>query len=116
VDLVERAQLIIGELVANAVQATADATAAQEGAGLVEPGGQVESRPGVVGVGLYRIGGRVVLEVWDCSRRPPKLASPSAEEVGGRGLLLVDALATVWGYRLPVTGGKVVYATLDEVA
>ncbi|MEO3854424.1 ATP-binding protein [Acrocarpospora sp. B8E8] len=113
-DLVECAQLVIGELVANAVQATADVTAA--GADLGAPGGQGECQLGIVGVGLYRIGGRVVLEVWDCSRLPPKLVNPSAEDVGGRGLLLVDALAAVWGYRLPVTGGKVVYAILDEVA
>ncbi|GAA1014340.1 hypothetical protein GCM10009556_048090 [Acrocarpospora pleiomorpha] len=76
----------------------------------------MESQPGVVGVGLYRIGGRVVLEVWDRSRLPPKLVNPSMEDVGGRGLLLVDALATVWGYRLSAIGGKVVYATLDEAA
>ncbi|MFL6052418.1 MAG: ATP-binding protein [Actinoallomurus sp.] len=31
---------------------------------------------------------------------------------GGRGLLLVEALAERWGYRWPVTGGKVVWCGL----
>jgi anti-anti-sigma regulatory factor/anti-sigma regulatory factor (Ser/Thr protein kinase) len=52
------------------------------------------------------------LSVADGSAAPPRLMSPdSAETVGGRGLILVEALATKWGH-LPMRDGKVVWAML----
>ncbi|MFE3073594.1 ATP-binding protein [Streptomyces sp. NPDC059247] len=57
--------------------------------------------------------GRVRVEVGDPSRvRPfPRLASDDSE--GGRGLLLVAALADRWGVRLEPCGGKTVWLELD---
>jgi anti-anti-sigma factor len=52
------------------------------------------------------------ISVADGSGAPPRLMSAdSAEAVGGRGLILVEALATTWGY-LPTRDGKVVWAML----
>jgi anti-sigma regulatory factor (Ser/Thr protein kinase) len=51
---------------------------------------------------------RVRVEVEDPSREPPVLADP-LPRVGGRGLVIVTALSTAWGYDLLPTG-KVVWA------
>ncbi len=52
------------------------------------------------------------LSVRDGSPRLPRLTLPDVDtSEGGRGLLLVDAVAAGWG-SLPVPGGKVVWATL----
>jgi hypothetical protein len=39
------------------------------------------------------------------------MSAESADAVGGRGLILVEALATKWGH-LPTRDGKVVWAML----
>jgi len=52
------------------------------------------------------------LSVRDHSARFPRMILPDLETgVGGRGLLLVDAVAASWG-SMPTPGGKVVWATL----
>jgi anti-anti-sigma regulatory factor/anti-sigma regulatory factor (Ser/Thr protein kinase) len=52
------------------------------------------------------------ISVTDSSSAPPRLMSAdSAEAVGGRGLILVEALATRWGF-LPTREGKVVWSML----
>ncbi|MEU8394924.1 ATP-binding protein [Nonomuraea sp. NPDC048892] len=73
-------------------------------------------RPWLVCVSVYahrRQG--AVIEVWDCSRIPPK---PEREtdslKMTGRGLAIVEAVAKVWGYRFPRCGGKVVFALLQN--
>jgi anti-sigma regulatory factor (Ser/Thr protein kinase) len=48
------------------------------------------------------------VEVTDGCRRPPVVLAAGDELPSGRGLLLVEALAGNWGWRL-VPGGKVVY-------
>lgn len=105
-DLTERAQLIVSELVANAIKATADA--------LAEPAdrGEPICGAGHLWIGVLQVRDYVVVEVWDCSPLPPQLVNPSADEVGGRGLLLVSEMATQWSYRWHRSGGKVVWAML----
>jgi anti-anti-sigma regulatory factor/anti-sigma regulatory factor (Ser/Thr protein kinase) len=52
------------------------------------------------------------ISVVDGSSAPPRLMSADPTEVlGGRGLILVDAFATKWGF-LPTRDGKVVWAML----
>ncbi|WP_344595867.1 ATP-binding protein [Actinomadura vinacea] len=53
----------------------------------------------------------LMLEVWDDSPIPPVAKEASLDSLGGRGLLIVDALASTWSWR-PVNGGKVVWAVL----
>lgn len=89
--LIDDGQLIVSELVANAVQ---------------------HSRCHQVRVSVDRpTGGRVRVAVSDKSRSKPALATPSVEEEAGRGLLLVGSVADDWGvdYR---GWGKVVWAEL----
>ncbi|WP_338483880.1 ATP-binding protein [Streptomyces sp. SCSIO 75703] len=57
--------------------------------------------------------GRLRVEVQDPSGRRPFQSPPSDEREGGRGLLLVDALATCWGVHPGPGGGKTVWMELD---
>ncbi|KOG31490.1 ATP-binding protein [Streptomyces resistomycificus] len=53
------------------------------------------------------------VSVHDTSSRMPTPRSPSTEQVGGRGMLLVDALADTWQVR-PCPHGKIVYACFES--
>ncbi|GAA1801834.1 ATP-binding protein [Actinomadura chokoriensis] len=58
--------------------------------------------------------GHLIAEVRDPSDARPELGAPDSDDEGGRGLQLVDALATGWGW-YPITAGaaapgKVVWA------
>ena len=89
--LIEVAEQIVTELVANAVEHTDAAT---------------------VGTSVTRTGEEAVrIVVTDTSRTRPTPAAPSRDDENGRGLLLVDALAHDWGSEL-VHGGKRVWAEL----
>ena len=55
--------------------------------------------------------GRLLLEVADEGSGVPNVRHPGWQAVGGRGLLLVEALATRWGVQR-LHGGKVVWAEL----
>jgi len=59
---------------------------------------------------LTRQGGAALIEVWDGSEALPDRRRRSMERVDGRGLLLVDACAKDWGWRLEEQGGKTVWA------
>ncbi|KOV96872.1 PAS/PAC sensor protein [Streptomyces sp. NRRL B-1140] len=67
---------------------------------------------GKVRMDLTLIGNRLRVAVADASPRSPvRPASIGWEATGGRGILLVEALAATWG-TLPVSGGKQVWAEL----
>jgi anti-sigma regulatory factor (Ser/Thr protein kinase) len=55
----------------------------------------------------------VAVIVTDPSPQLPVKLDPSGDSERGRGLLIVDALAAAWGWRLR-TGGKAVYAILTK--
>lgn len=64
---------------------------------------------------------RVLIEVWDADPRPPEPRTldadgmPSVGDEGGRGLFLVAALSTRWGwYPVREWDGKVVWAEVAE--
>ena len=106
-DLADDTQLIASELLTNAIKATQNAHKPNDPTYAMFAG--YECHPWL---GLHQLGDDVVLEVWDCNRNPPKLRAPEPWEIGGRGLQVVNDLATSWGYRWPKTGGKIVWATL----
>ncbi|GHH70100.1 hypothetical protein GCM10017673_21440 [Streptosporangium violaceochromogenes] len=103
-DLVETAQLAVSELVSNAIKAHAASLAALEAVALASPDR--------IWMDLYQAEGAIVLRVWDASRIAPVLRAPDLDDEGGRGLYLVDLLASGWGYYLPASGGKVVWCAL----
>jgi anti-anti-sigma factor len=88
--LADPAELVVTELVANVIQ---------------HVGGTMEVAVTVRERFLH-------LSVRDSGRVPPRLGLPDPETgMGGRGLLLVDALTAGWGTS-ETTGGKIVWATL----
>jgi anti-sigma regulatory factor (Ser/Thr protein kinase) len=59
--------------------------------------------------------GAVRVEVHDDSRSFPQLQRPDPRRPGGRGLLLIAAIAQEWGSR-PTATGKVVWAEMTVPA
>lgn len=100
---VETVELIVSELVTNAVVASVRAD--------VRPTYQRRAGLPAVGLRLSANHERVLVEVWDSVPTPPRLKAPTPDDDSGRGLLLVEALSKHWGYYVPQHGsGKVVWA------
>ena len=102
--LAEDAELVVSELVTNAVQAS----------GVTDP----EAAWGDLGrlatiqvrVLMYQAG--IVIEVWDRDPGAPAGHDAASDEEGGRGLMIVTALCKEWDYLCAARGGKVVWAEL----
>jgi anti-sigma regulatory factor (Ser/Thr protein kinase) len=92
------AELLVSELVTNAVKATA---------------GQHQA---AIRLQVLSDNTCVRVEVWDADPHPPvsKDGTPDPQEEGGRGLFLVAALSTRWNwYRTQEPPGKVVWCELE---
>jgi anti-sigma regulatory factor (Ser/Thr protein kinase) len=92
----ESAELLVTELITNAVKASWAVTQ-------VSP------------VRLWLVSNRaqIVILVWDASPQPPIRADVSAEAENGRGLMLVEAISEQWGwYCRDDSGGKFVWAVI----
>lgn len=63
-------------------------------------------------LGIVRTGGAVVCTVVDPSPTPPRRQDPDQLAETGRGLLIVDALTSQWGYSEPDSNGKTVWARI----
>jgi anti-sigma regulatory factor (Ser/Thr protein kinase) len=100
----EPAELIVSELVTNAVQQSASAQGQRHDGGAGVP---------VVIVRLAADRDRVLIEVWDSVAGGPLIGRGRLDDESGRGLLLVEAVCDRWSWR-PVRGwpGKVVWAEL----
>jgi hypothetical protein len=89
----ESTELVVSELVTNAVQASRAIGAA-------------------VRMWLVCDWDDVVVFVWDASSQPPVLADPGEDAENGRGLLLVEAVSERWGHFGYDGAGKVVWAVI----
>lgn len=103
-DSIDTAELLVSELVTNAVK-FAEPTA-------VQPGLARSDEIEIVSLILRYMNGRLIIEVSDSDPRPPMLSEPGDDAECGRGLMLVQALSKEWGHYLPPSGGKVVYCVL----
>ena len=105
-DLAEAAELIVSELVTNAVRASTgkDGRPKYDGA----------SMPVVVlRMASDRV--RLLIEVWDAIPGAPAAAHPGPEDEAGRGLMLVEAMCDRWRWQtVPNWPGKVVWAELHS--
>lgn len=99
-DLTESADLILSELVTNAVRASYPHYR--------------DTRIEVIRVCLLGDGTRVVIEVWDEAAGFPVVRDAGEFDEAGRGLRLVDAIADKWGW-VPAARrtGKCVWAELS---
>ncbi|MEU5728882.1 MULTISPECIES: ATP-binding protein [Streptomyces] len=91
------AELVLSELVTNAMRVRVP-------------------RDRLVGVRIawLREDGLLRLEVSDAGEGKPEVRAPGEDETGGRGLMLVEALADRWGFEQRTCGiGKTVWAELE---
>jgi hypothetical protein len=100
----ETAELLVSELVTNGVQASE---------GMIGCRYQGRWKPGVPPVRMWLYSDRqsILVQVWDGNDLRPERKEVDLEAVGGRGLLLVEALSAEWGTYTPERStGKVVWA------
>jgi anti-sigma regulatory factor (Ser/Thr protein kinase) len=102
--LIDDTELVVSELVTNAVKAT----------GIMEPEPSWSEREhlATIHVRLTHLEARIVIAVWDRDRTPPKPTDAAPDAETGRGLAIVEALCVRWDYFPAIGGGKVVWAEL----
>jgi anti-sigma regulatory factor (Ser/Thr protein kinase) len=94
-DLGEPTELVVSELITNAIHAS----------GLV-------SADTCVRLWLFSDGTLVVVHVWDNCPDPPQPSHAASTDEDGRGLLLVKAMTTSWDWYAR-DGGKIVWAVVQ---
>jgi anti-sigma regulatory factor (Ser/Thr protein kinase) len=100
-DLVDTAELVASELVTNAVQAS---ERLRLRAGLIMP---------VIRLWLVSDQISMVIRVWDGNDEMPVRRAADPDDIGGRGLMIIDSLAKDWGaYRK--AAGKVVWVMVSS--
>ena len=95
--LAETVELLVSELVTNAIQASQRLSRAE---------------PAVVHLWLIRGQNSITVCVWDASADMPVRHDAGADEESGRGLMIIDAVSSDWGAYLK-DGGKIVWARID---
>jgi len=96
--LAEDAELVVSELMTNAVLAS-------------EALRDSRPDPPIVQMWLSARDERVLIQVWDASEQMPHRREPDPEADGGRGLSIVEAFSTSCGvYELADGAGKIVWA------
>jgi anti-sigma regulatory factor (Ser/Thr protein kinase) len=96
--IAENAELLVSELMTNAIQASVSAERIQP-----------------VGLWLSSDRSRLLILVQDVSRHPPERAAGAREEdERGRGLLIVEAISAKWGWDAKEDSvGKAVWALIE---
>jgi anti-sigma regulatory factor (Ser/Thr protein kinase) len=98
--LADTGELIVSELITNAVRTSAGLPEAQH-------------RLPTVRMWLSADNERVLVQVWDADHQLPVPQQPDPDAEHGRGLLLVESLSEDWGaYRPQRSIGKIAWATL----
>jgi anti-sigma regulatory factor (Ser/Thr protein kinase) len=107
-DLADTVELVVSELVTNAVRASA---------GLDGSTYAGQWSPGVPPVRFWLAADaeHVVVQVWDANDQPPALQHPGPDVERGRGLELVESLTTEWGWYAPErSSGKIAWAVVTR--
>jgi anti-sigma regulatory factor (Ser/Thr protein kinase) len=102
--LINDAELVLSELVTNAVNATGTSNPMPRWSELHDLA--------LITVRLVVTADSLVIEVWDRDPGPPVPQYPEQADEAGRGLLIVDALCRRWHYFFPESGGKAVWGEL----
>ena len=106
VDTADTAELLVSELVTNAVRFAGG------------PGSPHQysdrAQAGLIFLSVRHFTEGLLIEVFDTDANPPVLTDAAADDAeNGRGLVLVDALSREWSYFFPPCGGKVVYCFIE---
>jgi anti-sigma regulatory factor (Ser/Thr protein kinase) len=104
-DLAETAELLVSELVTNAVRFAGDPARMLRYSG--------RANVSLVSLSLRHFREVLLIEVYDTNSNPPVLSGADDYAENGRGLMLVGALSKEWSYFFPPGGGKVVYCFLE---
>ncbi len=99
-NFIEDAELVLSELVTNAVNATGSSSP------------QPRRTESLIAVRLAVIADSLVIEVRDRDVSPPTPRQAEPGDETGRGLVIVAALCRRWGYFFPEEGGKAVWGEL----
>jgi anti-sigma regulatory factor (Ser/Thr protein kinase) len=102
--LADTVELLVSEIITNAVRASASLAHRPRAAG---------QAPAALPVRLWLTSDRhrVMIQVWDSDHHQPTPLNAGLDAEAGRGLLLVETLSTQWGCYAPdVQGGKIVWA------
>jgi anti-sigma regulatory factor (Ser/Thr protein kinase) len=105
IDTAETAELLVSELVTNAVRFAGSPASAQQYSDRVQAG--------LISLSVRHFGEGLLIEVFDTDASPPVLTDAADDAENGRGLVLVDALSKEWSYFFPPCGGKVVYCFIE---
>ena len=100
----ETAELVVSELVTNAVRFSGDPARTLRYSERADAG--------LIALSLRHFADGLLIEVYDTDTNPPVLCDADTDAENGRGLMLIDALAKEWSYFFPPGGGKVVYCFL----
>ena len=92
--LSDSVELIVSELMTNALRASTDTVAGRPGYG-------ADGRLQPLGLRLASDRRQVLVEVWDGVTAPPVPGQVSHDGETGRGLLMVEAVSSRWGYYYP---------------
>jgi hypothetical protein len=87
-------ELIVSELMTNALRACTDPVGGR-------PGYDEEGRQLPLGLRLASDRRQVLVEIWDGNMAPPVPGETSLDGETGRGLLMVEAVSSRWGYYYP---------------
>lgn len=102
-DLIDPCSLVVSELITNAIAETGS---------LVTPVGYAALHAVTPATIVFRFRlthTHVIAEVWDRSAEFPAVKEAGTTDEGGRGLVLVDAFTSKWGFYGADMGGKVVW-------
>jgi anti-sigma regulatory factor (Ser/Thr protein kinase) len=106
--LADTVELLVSEIVTNAIRASAGLVPRQRG-------NRRTARRLPVRFWLTSDRRQVMISVWDGDHHMPIPRNPSLEDESGRGLLLVHSLSTQWGcYTGNGQGGKIVWALCSK--
>jgi anti-sigma regulatory factor (Ser/Thr protein kinase) len=105
IDTADTAELLVSELVTNAVRFAGGPVAPQHYSGRVNAG--------IIWLSVRHFSVGLLIEVFDTDANPPIFTDAAEDAENGRGLFIVDVLSKQWSYFFPPGGGKVVYCFIE---
>jgi hypothetical protein len=106
--LADTAELLVSEMITNAVRASAAIADQPRETGQAPPAQRMR---------LWLTSDRrsVLIQVWDVDQHHPVRQDVGPDAEAGRGLLLIEALSTRWGFYVPDgQDGKIVWAVCAQ--
>jgi anti-sigma regulatory factor (Ser/Thr protein kinase) len=104
-DTAKTAELLVSELVTNAVRFAGNPTRALRYS--------ERANASLISLSIRHFREGLLIEVYDTDSNPPARSHADHYAESGRGLMLVDALSKEWSYFFPPGGGKVVYCFVE---